>query len=220
MCETREAFEILEKSLFPKGSDAIEGKAMPEDMETKKQARNEIKWAVNRIKELHEMRWDAGQIYAKENEKPKLEKLQAVLEKEYATVKKEISDLLEKESKLKKSDDAPLKKSVIWDDPNSRLKACTQGRNYHVSVNDIYDKALENMKKSEENPEVPAKSEGYNVNDVIEQKFDKSPEEIDRVLGIKDHKIEGTLVKSVDENEIIKSFPNLSEDEIKKLLGE
>jgi len=134
-------------------------------------------------------------------------------------IKPESKDIAEK-TELKKECNAPapMKKSIVWTEENILLKACTGGRNYHVSVNDIYDAAIAEMNAPAKELE---KSEKFDVNTFIEDKMDKSINEVNRISSIRDHKTDETvkLSKSFADVDMMNAL-GITEDELKKILGE
>lgn len=187
-----------------------EGKPKEQKKEAKKQ-KEEVKEELDMAKaymKIGEEEAKAKKERKKEEEAPKKEEPEKSESAEIAAQ----TDLIKEEPKPE------IKKSVVWDDPQKLLKACTQGRNFHASVNDMYDEALENAKKT---PEEIKKSDKYDVNEVIEQKLDKSVDQITRVAGIRDHKNDESvkLVKSFEIKDMTDAL-GMTEEDVKKILGE
>jgi hypothetical protein len=133
-----------------------------------------------------------------------------------------------KEEKVQEPEQPKIEKSVSWAPKNS-IGANTLGRNTHWDV-DAYIIKSEAEKQDiikkggyfgETQGEVLKKSETEkaDINDLIEKGMDYSTDEIKRIEGIKDHKIEGKIVKSFYDKDIAAAL-GLTEDEAKKLLGE
>lgn len=144
-----------------------------------------------------------------------------------------IEDAVEKDGKEekpeeKKDEPKKIEKSVSWT-PKSSIAANTLGRNTHWDV-DAY------IVKSEEEKQDTIKKGAYfndvqgetlqksqtekaDINDLIAKGMDYSTDEIKRIEGVRDHKVEGTLVKSFHDIEIAKAM-GMSEEEYKKLMGE
>ena len=115
---------------------------------------------------------------------------------------------------------APLKKSVAWNDENALLKANTNGRNHHFSMDEYIDQVLaESAKPAEE----VKKSEGEakeDLNDIIAKGGDANWDMVntDRLLKANGEKIKGKFVKSFEEDEIAAAL-GLTPEEAKKILG-
>ena len=114
-----------------------------------------------------------------------------------------------------------MSKSISWNPEDQLLKANTQGRNHHFSVNGYYDEVLA---KSEEKPEVETleKSEKQeDLNDIIEKGETKSWYDVQKEAHAEEMKKSqnGTLFKSFQDNEIAAAL-GLTEEEAKELLGE
>lgn len=120
-----------------------------------------------------------------------------------------------------------MKKSVAWEDENARLKAGTGGRNFHYSINDMYDEALakanaevveEKIEKSE-NEDQEAKA--LDINDMIEKGMDRSFKDIeveDMKKSLSEDPKNGVLVKSFSDEELAATM-GMSVEDMKKILG-
>jgi len=149
-------------------------------------------------------------------EKSAIDKIYKRVEKDH--VKK--SDKIDSEEVVKKS---------IQYQPKNLLKANTLGRNCHYEVNELIEcqeKTKEDVKKSEdkfgyaeEKLEKSEKDESkkLDINEIIEKGFDYSREEIQQIEGLRDHKTNGKLVKSFDDEDLLASL-NMSKEDAEKLL--
>jgi hypothetical protein len=123
---------------------------------------------------------------------------------------------------------AKIEKSIKWNHKSS-IAANTLGRNTHWDVDAYIVKSEEDKKEtmkkgayfSEDVAETLVKSEGekLDINDLIAKGMDYSTEEIKRLHGIRDHKIEGRVVKSFLDIDIAKAL-GMTEEEYTKLMGE
>lgn len=144
-----------------------------------------------------------------------------------------ISDAVKKDDKEDKPEDKKdepkkIEKSISWA-PKSSIAANTLGRNTHWDVDAYIVKSEEEkqdtIKKGAYFNETQgeslqkSQSEKADINDLIEKGMDYTTDEIKRIEGVRDHKVEGTLVKSFHDIEIAKAM-GMSEEEYKKLMGE
>lgn len=135
---------------------------------------------------------------------------------------------LEIKAQQKADDVKVVKKSVVWN-PKNTIGANTLGRNTHYDVDEFIIKSEEQkqdiIKKgayfNDTQGETLKKSEGQkaDINDLIEKGMDYSTDEIKRIEGVRDHKVEGKLVKSFHDRDIAIAL-GMSEEEYKKLMGE
>lgn len=134
----------------------------------------------------------------------------------------EMRDDILKELRMMKEAKKGMKKSVSWAGENALLKANTGGRNFHYSVNKLYEELEKAMQVKPE--EELKKSEGdseEDVNDIIAKGADVTQKDIEVYAGLKKslEAQSGKLVKSFEDNEIAQTL-GLTEEEAKKILGE
>lgn len=121
-----------------------------------------------------------------------------------------------------------VQKSIAWV-PKNPIAANTLGRNTHYDVDAYIEKseqekqdtlkkgayfgetAAEPLKKSED--------QKLDINDMIEKGMDYSTDEIKRIEDIRDHKIEGRVVKSFHDEDIARAL-GMSAEDYKRLMGE
>jgi hypothetical protein len=124
-----------------------------------------------------------------------------------------------KEAQKKVNDEKQGMKKAIWSGENDLLKANTNGRNHHFSMEQYLDQVLA---ESEKPAEEVKKSEGEakeDLNDIIQKGGDANWDMVNTDRLLKANKIRGTLVKSFEQNEIAEAL-GLTEEEAKKILGE
>lgn len=121
---------------------------------------------------------------------------------------------------LGKDNKKNMTKSAVWGGENDLLKAMTQGRNHHFSMDEYIDAVLtsaakpaEEIKKSN-----PAKED---LNDVIAKGGDRKSGHFETEELMKENKKKqnGKVTKSFADNEIAQAL-GLTEEEAKKILGE
>lgn len=134
------------------------------------------------------------------------------------------SEADKKEDKKEKK----MEKSVNWNFKSS-IAANTLGRNTHWDVDSYIEKSeaekQEIIKKggyfgeTQGEPLQKSDSKKVDINDLIEKGHDYSTDEIKRIEGIRDHKIEGKVVKSFHDEDIAAAL-GMTKEEYKKLMGE
>lgn len=145
-----------------------------------------------------------------------------------------IKEAVEGEKKEDKPEDkkpempAKIEKSVQWT-PKNTIAAFTGGRNAHYAVDEMIVKSAEERAEimakggyfgeTEGQPLVKSENQKADLNDLIEKGMDYSTDEIKRIEGVQNHKVEGRIVKSFHDEDIAKAL-GISEEEYKKLMGE
>lgn len=132
----------------------------------------------------------------------------------------EMRDDILKELRKMKEAKKGMKKSVPWSGENALLKANTGGRNFHYSVNKLYDE-LEKAMQVQPEEELKKSESEEDINDIIAKGADITQKDIEVYSGLK-KSLEaqtGSLVKSFEDNEIAQAL-GLTEEEAKKILGE
>jgi hypothetical protein len=122
---------------------------------------------------------------------------------------------------LGKDNKKNMTKSVGWTGENDLLKACTNGRNHHFSMEDYINEVLADAAKPAETIAKSQTEKKDDLNDIIEKGGDTTWGAINCEKMIKANVANqrGTLVKSFETNEIAEAL-GLSPEEAKKILGE
>lgn len=122
---------------------------------------------------------------------------------------------------LGKDNKKNMTKSAVWGGENDLIKACTQGRNHHFSMNEYIDEVLKEAGKPVEEVKKSETVKKEDLNDIIAKGGDANWDMIntDRLLKANKDKVRGTIVKSFADNEIAQAL-GLTEEEAKKILGE
>lgn len=194
-----------------------------EKLEKEKQMKKSLEEIVEMAKSLSMSKEDVLKAIKEANEDLELVKgkMKEMCDAKMAE-KKEDAPAEEKKEEPKK-----MEKSVSWA-PKNVLAANTLGRNTHYDVDAFIEKSeserAETLKKGEYLGETQGqelkKSKGKtDINDIIEKGMDYSTDEIKRIEGIRDHKVEGRVVKSFMDEDIARAL-GMSDEEYKKLMGE
>jgi hypothetical protein len=200
MKKSLEEIVVLAKSLNMSKEDVVKAiKDSNEDLELVK----------GKMKEkMEEMKEEAAEPKKEEKSEPKSEK--------------------KKEEAAEEKQEPKMEKSINWN-LKSSIAANSLGRNTHWDVDAYIEKSEQEkqdiIKKGgyfgETQGETLEKSEGKkaDINDLIEKGQDYSTDEIKRIEGIRDHKIEGKVVKSFLDEDIAAAL-GMSKEEYIKLMGE
>lgn len=125
-----------------------------------------------------------------------------------------------KAAQAKVNDEKQGMKKAVWGGENDLLKACTNGRNHHFSMNEYLDEVLAEAGKT---PEPIAKSvqAKEDLNDIIAKGGDANWDMVntERMLKANNEKVKGKFVKSFENKEIQEAL-GLTDEEAKKILGE
>lgn len=126
-----------------------------------------------------------------------------------------------KEAQKKVNDEKQGMKKALWGNENDLLKANTNGRNHHFSMDDYIDQVLAESTKPAEDVKKSNSESKEDLNDIIAKGGDASWDQIncDRLVKANNDKIKGKFVKSFEPNEIAEAL-GLTEEEAKKILGE
>lgn len=125
-----------------------------------------------------------------------------------------------KEAQKKVNDEKQGIKKAIWAGEQDLLKARTNGRNHHFSMEQYIDEVLANASKEGE-PIQKSVDKKEDLNDIIEKGGDANWDMVntDRLLKANGEKVKGKFVKSFEDNEIAQAL-GLTDEEAKKILGE
>lgn len=113
-----------------------------------------------------------------------------------------------------------MKKSLVWGDPQAKLRALTGGRNFHYNVNGYYDECLEKAKGEESTEELKKSEEkSEDLNDIIEKGLDKSHTDVASEELQKSQQM-GEFAKNSFSDAELADAMNISAEELKEILGE
>jgi hypothetical protein len=113
-------------------------------------------------------------------------------------------------------------KKAIWTSENDLLKAGTNGRNFHYSINDMYDDAIrETQKPVVEQPLMKSGDKKEDLNDIIAKGGDATwgQVETDRLVKANEAKVSGKFTKSFVDADLAEAF-GMTIEEVKKIIGE
>lgn len=125
-----------------------------------------------------------------------------------------------KAAQAKVNDEKQGMKKAVWSGENDLLKARTNGRNHHFSMNEYLDEVLANADKTAE-PVAKSTEPKEDLNDIIAKGGDANWDMVntDRMLKANNELVKGKFTKSFENKEIQEAL-GLSDEEAKKILGE
>lgn len=200
-----------------------------EKLEKEKKMKKSLEEIVELAKSLGMSKEEVSKAIKEANED--LELVKGKMKEKFAEQGMKLQEPPKEEKQEEKPEDKKekkMEKSINWNFKSS-ISANTLGRNTHWDVDSYIEKSeaekQEIIKKGgyfgETQGETLEKSESkkVDINDLIEKGQDYSTEEIKRIEGIRDHKVEGKIVKSFHDEDIARAL-GMSEEEYKKLMGE
>lgn len=223
--------KLMEMEEAEHGKDIDGNGKVAEKLEKEKKMKKSLAEIVEMAKSLNMSKEEVIKTIKGSNED--LELVKGKMKEKMEEMKEESKEPKKEEAKEEKAEEkkeAKMEKSVQWS-PKSSIAANTLGRNTHWDVDAYIEKyeqeKQETIKKGgyfgETQGESLKKSEGeaekVDLNDLIAKGMDYSTDEIKRIEGVRDHKVEGKLVKSFDNIDIAKAL-GMTEEEYRKFFGE